>query len=134
MFFNHVNFTNCSFLDTEFSNTKSSKTQFLNSTLQSVSLIDSDLTKRHFIDCQISNLTVLRLKSSCDREFDYNFNIFAIWRANFASLLPSTVLILLMGEIVQRFGKSRTASEYIEVTNFTVQQPKNRIGLTMRVW
>lgn len=110
MFMSHVTFNNCTFTGTEFTNVKTSRTQFKFSILENVGLIDTDLTERHFVDCAMSNITTLRLLSTCDRDFEYNIYLDALWKSHFGALLPGMLFMLLVGEGSHRFGRSRTAT------------------------
>lgn len=110
IFISHVFFNNCTFLESEFSNVKTSRTHFENSTLQDIKLIDTDLTGRHFTNCTIFNTTIIRLTAPCDRDFEFNIYLDALWRSNLGALVPSIIALSIIGEFVHRFGKSRMAA------------------------
>lgn len=59
----------------------------------------------------MNNITTLRLYSTCDRDFEYNIYLDALWKSHFGALLPGMVFMILVGEGSHRFGRSRTASE-----------------------
>lgn len=41
---------------------------------------------------------------------DYNIYLDALWISNYGALVPSIILMIVMGECAHRFGKSRTAT------------------------
>ena len=72
-------------------------------------LIDTDLTERHFKDCTVNNITVIRLSAQCDRDFEFNIYLDSLWRSHLGALVPSVIAMSLIGEAIHRFGRSRMA-------------------------
>uniref|UniRef100_A0A336N197 CSON009553 protein n=1 Tax=Culicoides sonorensis TaxID=179676 RepID=A0A336N197_CULSO len=110
LYMTHITFLNSTFTNTEFSNVKTSGTVFEYSTLDSVSLIDTDLTDRHFTECIRSNISVIRMSTDCDRDFEYNIYFDALWTSQFGCLVPAFIMIGLSGEAIYRCGKTRIAT------------------------
>lgn len=84
---------------------------FEHSTLDTVSLIDTDLTDRHFMECVRNNISVVRMSTDCDRDFEYNIYFDALWTSQFGLLVPAFIMIGLSGEAIYRCGKTRIASK-----------------------
>lgn len=93
---------------------KTSGTIFEFSTLDTVSLVDTDLTERHFTECVRNNISVVRMSTDCDRDFEYNIYFDALWTSQFGLLVPAFIMIGLSGEAIYRCGKTRIASKFIE--------------------
>ncbi|XP_063699909.1 synaptic vesicle glycoprotein 2C-like isoform X3 [Culicoides brevitarsis] len=110
LFMTHITFLNSTFVNTEFSNVKTSGTVFEYSVLDNVSLVDTDLTDRHFTDCIRHNNTITRMSMECDRDFEYNIYFDALWTSQFGLLVPAFIMIGLSGEAIYRCGKTRIAS------------------------
>lgn len=53
---------------------------------------------------------MIRLSGACDRDFEYNIYLDAVWRSNLGALIPAMVATILVGEAVQRLGRTRIAS------------------------
>lgn len=110
IFLSHIQFINCSFIDTEFTNVKTSRTFFHNSSFDEVRFIDTDITESQLINCKMRNTTTVRLRVSCDRDFDFNIYLEKTWQSHLGGLLPSVIAMLLVGELVHRIEKNRVAT------------------------
>lgn len=72
-------------------------------------LIDTDLTDRHFVNCTSNNTAIARLLGSCDEDFEFNIFMDNLWFANYASVMPTIMVVALAGEVLQRADKTRVA-------------------------
>lgn len=68
------------------------------------------MTDRHFDNCIINNTEIIRLSGTCDRDFEYNIYLDAVWRSNLGALIPAMLATILIGEAVQQLGRTRIAS------------------------
>lgn len=67
------------------------------------------MTNRHFVNCISNNTKIIRLFGACDRDFEYNIFFDSLWRSHIGALVPSVLAMCLLGEAVQRMGRSRVA-------------------------
>lgn len=73
-------------------------------------IIDTDLTDRHFENCITNNTKIIRLLSSCDRDFEYKIFFESLWRSHLGHLIPSMLALVIVSEAVYRIGRARIAS------------------------
>lgn len=53
---------------------------------------------------------IVNLLGSCDRDFEFNIFVDSVWRSQLGSLLPSLVILIMVGEAMCRFEKNRVAA------------------------
>lgn len=62
------------------------------------------------MDCVSNNTKIIRLLGSCDRDFEYNIYLEALWKSNLGALIPAMLAMVFLGEAIQRIGRRRVAA------------------------